>query len=350
MIRLDLRHEVAGIGIEDNFRGEFADLRSRRTNVDGYTLGAARPDLVTRYQDGFRYFEGANTLRLERAISDWCYVSGGYLYSNLDGEASFSSESYLPGDPTLGPFAGDYADELVLRREANVLNLNTQLGPWQKLTLSAGVQADWTHQEGFGNANLGGFVSPLDANLNRQATSEQLNLRFTGFPFAVLHAVARLQQEKLDQFEQQTLTDGFDDARDFLRDTDARSDLWEARAGFTVSPWTFLALDAGYRHTARDTDFDHSRDFDGSPQPGNGYPAFILARDVGTDEVQARVVWRTTAWLKTTFKYQHIDTRLDTLTAPWITRRTGSWRDSANAFREGPLFRRASESVLPNIA
>jgi len=100
-----------------------------------------------------------------------------------------------------------------------VLNFNAQLGPWQALTLAAAVQGDWTRQEGFGNANLGGFATPLDANLNRQSTSEQLTLRFTGVPYVVLHAEGRLQQENLDQFEQQTLADGFDDARDFLRDT-----------------------------------------------------------------------------------------------------------------------------------
>ena len=324
VIRLDVRHDIAGIGIEDNFQGEFADLRSQRANVDSFTLGAAQPDSVTRYRDGFRYFEGANTLRLEKPVNDWLFLSGGYLYSNLDGDASFSSESYIPSDPSLGPFAGDAADELVLRRESNVLNLNAQLGPWQALTLAAAVQSDWTRQEGFGNANLGGFVTPLDANLNRQSTGEQLTLRFTGVPYVVLHAEGRLQQENLDQFERQTVTDGFDDARDFLRDTEARSDWWEARTGFAVSPWTILTLDASYRLNSRDSRYDHTRDVDGSSEPGNGYPAFIRARDLTTEEIQARLVWRTAAWLKTTLKYQHVDSTLNTDTEDALDAFTGT--------------------------
>ena len=323
VIRLDLEHDIAGLRIEDNFRAEFVDLRSRRANVDSFTLGSTQPDFVTRYREGFQYFEGANTLRLEKPVNDWLFLSGGYLYSNLDGEASFSSESFIPSDPSFGPFAGDNADELVLRREANVFNLNAQLGPWQDLTLAASAQGDWIRQEGFGNANIGGFASPLDANLNRQATSQLLTLRFTGVPYAVIHAEARLQQEYIDQFEQQTVMDGFDSARDFLRDTEARSNLWEARTGFALSPWKFLTLDAGYRLTSRDTRYDHGRDSDASPNPGYGYPAFIRARDVVTEEVQARLVWRTASWLKSTFKYQRIDTSLDTETVDAIDPFTG---------------------------
>jgi hypothetical protein len=314
VIRLDVRYDLAGFLIEDNFRGEFADLRSDRANVDSSTLGAAQPDFVTRYQEGFRYFEGANTLRIEKQARDWLFLSGGYLYSNLDGEASFNSESFVPADPSVGPFVGAAADEIVLRRESNVVNVNAQLGPWEDITFAAGAQADWIRQEGFGTATIAGFPSPLDANLNRQAISEHLTLRFTGLPYTVLHAEARLQQENVDQFEQQTINDPVGNASDFLRDTEARSDLWEARTGFTISPWTFLSLDGSYRRASRDTSYDHARDLDASGLPGNGYPAFILGRDVVSDDWQARLVWRATRWLKTTFKYQHVNTRIDNRT------------------------------------
>lgn len=314
VIRLDFEHEVAGVRLEDEFRAEFADLRSERTNVDSYVLGDAEPAFATRYRDGFRYFEGANTLRLEKAVNDWLFLSGGYLYSNLEGEASFSSESYVPSDPALGPFAGDSADEIVLRRESNVLNVNAQLGPWQALTLAAGAQGDWTKQDGLGQATIGGFPAPLDANLNRQATSEYMSLRFTGVPYVVLHAEGRLQQESLDQYERQTVNDGVSTGDDFLRDTEARSDLWEVRTGFAVSPWAFLTLDASYRLSRRDTSYDHVRESDGSAISGNGYPGFIVGRDVTSEEIQTRLVWRPAGWLKTTLKYQHIESRIDSVT------------------------------------
>jgi mono/diheme cytochrome c family protein len=314
VIRFDFQHTFWGVEMQDRFRGEFTDLRSSHANVDNFTLGGALPDSVTRYREGFQYFEGANTLRLEKPVKNWLLLSAGYLYSNLDGDASFSSETFIPADPSLGPFVGDVAQEIILRRAAHVFNANSQFGPWQALTLSAGVQADWSRQEGFGHASLSGLPSQLDANLDRFALAEHFGLRFTRIPFTVLHAEARLQQEDYGQFEQQTISDDFDEARDFLRDTDASADLWDVRAGVTVSPWTKLAFDAGYRHRLNDTDYTHTRDSDLSGFPGNGYPAFIRTRDIGTDEIDARLVWRTARWLKTSLKYQHVSTRLDTRT------------------------------------
>jgi hypothetical protein len=313
-IRFDFEHVVAGFAIEDQFRGEFVRWRSDRTNADSYTLGNARPDFATTIREEFNYFQGANTLRIEKPVTDWLLVNGGFLYSNLDGDAAFNSESFIPGDPSLGPFAGPLANDLVLRREAYVFNANSQVLPWDDFSLAAGVQADWSRQEGFGNATISGLPSPLDTNLDRFAVGEHVTLKYTGLPWTVLHADAQLRQESLGQYEEQTLDSGFPDARDFLRDTDAESDLWDVRAGFTVSPWSRVSFEGGYRHRQQDTRYDHRLDTDASDVPGNGYPAFILGRDVATDDVSARVVWQAARWLKTSFKYQWLATRIDSET------------------------------------
>jgi hypothetical protein len=292
-------------------------------NADAVTLGNAVPDFATRYRERFQSFEGANTLRFEKPVKDWLFLSAGYLYSNLDGDAGFSSESFIPADPAQGPFVGDVADEIVLRREAHVFNANAQATPWQALAVSAGVQTDWTRQEGFGHAALAGMPSTLDANLDRFALTEHAGLRFTRIPFTVLHAEARLQQEDYGQYEQAAVDDAFPDARDFLRDTDASSDLWDLRAGATVSPWARVSFDGGYRWRSGNTDYDVARDDDLSPTPGNGYPAFIQARDVTGDEVNARVVWHAARWLKTSLKYQFVDSTIDTQTAGALDPNTG---------------------------
>lgn len=315
IVRVDLEHTVGGVLIEDQFRGEFSSLRSDRTNVDSYTLGNALPDFTTRYREDFQSFEGANILRLEKPIKDWLLVSAGYLYSNLDGEAGFSSESFIPGDPAQGPFVGATADQIVLRREAHVVNGNGQFAPWKDLTLSAGVQGDWSRQQGFGNSTLYGALTDLDANLDRFALSEHAGLRFTRIPFTVLHADLRLQQEDYAQYEQQAVNDDFGDANDFLRDTDASADLSDLRVGATVSPWANLSFDAGYRQRDTATDYGVTRDEDLSPDSGNGYPAFILARDVTGEEINARVVWRTARWLKTSVKFQDLRSTIETQTA-----------------------------------
>lgn len=243
-IRFDYEHTVGGLTIADHFQGEFADLRSERLNVDSFTIGQALPDVTTHYDERFQYSEGANTLRLEKPVTDWLLTSGGFLYSNLDGDGSFSSATFIPSDPALGPFVGPATDDLVLRREAYGFNANSQAGPWENFTLATGVQADWSRQESFGNAVIDGLPSPLDSNLDRFALVEHATLKCTGLPWTVLHADARLQQEELGQYEGRTLDSGFPDARDYLRDTDARSDLWDVRTGFTVSPWTRLSFDA----------------------------------------------------------------------------------------------------------
>lgn len=324
VVTLNLRHTLAGVDLEDDFRGTFADLRGRRDNVDNFTLGEALPDSVTRHRERFQYFEGANALRLEKPVKDWLFLSGGYLYSNLDGEASFHNETFILADPALGPFVGAVALEIILRREAHVFNANARLDPWQTLTVSGGAQADWSRQEGFGNASLFGFPTRLDASLDRLAVTEHVGLRFTRIPCTVLHAEARLQQEEYGQYERRTVDDDFGDAGDFLRDTDARARLWDVRAGATVSPWPRLAFDAGYRHRLNETEFLPGRDEDLSDRPGNGYPAFLRARDLGTDEVHARVVWRAAAWLKASLKYQYVDTRYDTETAAVVEPSSGA--------------------------
>lgn len=316
-LRFNVRHTVWGLEVEDDFRGTWTDRRTRRDQVDSFTLGQALPDSVTRLRESFRSFTGANLLRLEKPVRDWLLLSGGYLYSNLDGRGEFSSESFVPTDPSLGPFVGEVAREIILRREAHVFNANGQVGPWQALTLSAGVQADWTRQEGFGQASLGGFPSRLEANLDRFALTEHCGLRWTRIPYTVLHAEARLQQEEYGQFERQAVGEDFG-ALDFLRDTDARADLWDVRAGATVSPWTRLAFDTGYRYRANKTDFLTGRDLDASPEPGNGYPDFIRAREIATDEVHARVVWRAATWIKAGLKYQYLATRYDSQTDPLL--------------------------------
>lgn len=324
VVTFRLRHTLAGVDLEDDFRGTFADLRWGRDLVDSYTLGRALPDSVTRHREQFQYFEGANALRLETPVKDWLFLSGGYLYSNLDGEAGFRNETFLPADPAQGPFAGVLAPEIVLRREAHVFNANARVGPWQALTVSGGVQADWSRQEGFGRASLYGFPTRLDANLDRQAVTEHVGVRFTRLPFTVLQAEARLQQEEYGQYERQAIDDGLGDPGDFLRDTEARARLWEVRAGATLSPWARLGFDAGYHYRLSETDFLPGRDEDLSEQPGNGYPAFIRARDLATDEVNTRLVWRAARWLKTHLKYQYVVTRYNSETAALVEPSSGA--------------------------
>lgn len=316
LLKFDLSHTIAGVGIEDSFRGEFYDLATSRPNVESFGLGNAAPDFLTRYDEHYRHFQGANTLRLETQLRDWLLLSGGYLYSRLSGEASFNAQSFFPSDPTLGPFEGDAADELILRRESHVFNANAQLGPWRGLVVAAGVQSEWTRQEGFGDALVFGLPARLGANLDRATVEESFGVRYTAIPYTVLYAEGRFVQESIGQFEEQAPGDPPGAPPDFLRDTDATGDLKEARAGLTLSPWTWLSWQASYRHRVRADDFDHRRDLDEGVfgVPGDGYSAFILARDVTSDQVETKLVLRPASWLKTSLSYRIVATDFDTVT------------------------------------
>ncbi len=49
------------------------------------------------------YFQGANTVHLEKQFTDWLFASGGYLYSSFNGDASVNVTTMNPGalDPAL---------------------------------------------------------------------------------------------------------------------------------------------------------------------------------------------------------------------------------------------------------
>jgi mono/diheme cytochrome c family protein len=320
LIKFDLSHDVRGFLLEDNFRGEFYQIETRRPNVESYALGQSAPDLLTRYDESHRHFQGANTLRVEKQLRDWLFLSGGYLYSKFDGDAAFRMETFFPTDPTLPPILGDYSNEIIIRRDSHVFNANTQLGPWEGLTFAGGVQSEWTRQEGIGDTVILGSPARLGANLDRATVDETFGLRYTKLPHTVLYVDTRFQQEGIGHFERQSIDDGSDDSRDFLRDTDATSDLKELKAGVTVSPWTWLSWQASCKHRIKRNDFDHDRDTDATDPtfgvPGDGYSAFLLSRDLETDAVETRLVVRPLGWLKTTLKYQLVATDFETVTDP----------------------------------
>jgi len=59
----------------------------QRTFTD--TVSAPMPTLgpYSQVNEGYRHFVGANALRLEKQVVDWLFLSGGYLYRKLDGDA-----------------------------------------------------------------------------------------------------------------------------------------------------------------------------------------------------------------------------------------------------------------------
>jgi hypothetical protein len=301
VIKFDLDADIKGFTLEDQFRGEFYKLNTHYTNV------AARSSISQDVNDSTTYFQGANSIRVERKFKDWLFGSGGYFYSKLNGDDNFTDATmsnnrlYLASMPNLS-----------FERESHLFNLNALVGPLEGFTFSTGVQSEWTREEGFGVGELNGIaytkppgsnlaISPatLNSDYDQNTISETAGLRFTKIPFTALFADARLQQETIGQSDSDIQSTG-----SYLDNTDFSSHLADFRFGFNTSPWQWVSLSAHYRHSDNDSDYKTN----GVPQPVGGYPSFITWRDIQSDEVETKLVLRPCTWLKTSFSFQNLTT------------------------------------------
>jgi mono/diheme cytochrome c family protein len=322
ILKLDVSHTVGGVLIEESFRGEFYDLGTSRQNVTAFRPSPGTNDFQ-RIRDGQSYFHGANILRAQKQFNDWWFGSAGYLYSRLDADAA------LRQDSTLGLTTVQSRNHrVVMDRTSHVVNLNSLLGPWHGLSLATGVQTDWTRQRSIGGADEEYFVPggsqlvvrDFRTDLDRASVEESLRLRYTSLPFSVVYAEGRLQQESIGHYERSidTMGSGF---QDFLRDTDASSDVRDWRVGFSTSPWTRATVTAHLRQHQKFASYKHLQD------STEGYSAFIRSRDVCTDEAEARLTLRATGWLKTTlgYKYAKTDFWTETGPEPTVANTPGGW-------------------------
>ncbi|MCI0534184.1 MAG: hypothetical protein L0Z50_03045, partial [Verrucomicrobiales bacterium] len=317
ILKFDISHEIAGVALEDNFRAEFYDLQTTRISRTSLELGQAIPDSALREAEEADYFQAVNTLHASKQLRDWLFVSGGYLYSKLNADATFNLDLIQPSDPSGVLFTSDASNPITTQREAHVFNANARLGPWEDLTFTAGIQNEWTREDGFGRGLQVPDAHVYSSRRDKALLEEDVGLRYTRIPFTVVYADGRFQQEWIDHSEE----DLFNlHGTSILRDTDARSDLYQLRTGFTISPWQPVMFESNYKVRSRKSTYDHLTDQD-PPVPlgsflGNGYPAFILERDVDQHEVEAKLAVRPARWLKTTLKYQWRGTAYETVTAP----------------------------------
>jgi hypothetical protein len=307
VLRLDLSYDLEGYALEDNLRAEFENLSSQRTDALFVPAGQTTPALSARVSEGRDDVEVANAFRVTKQIATWWQLSGGYRFASLDGDASVRVQTL---DGAGQPAAGDawYSQDILLNQTSHTLNLNSQWLPLKQLTLGLGLQGDWTHQETFGDLQLDELLDPNDptgglqsvpalahAYLDRVGAEQDALARYAGLPLTTLFAEVRLNQ---GQWNQSRDLSGGDHA--FLLATEAISRAQAYRAGFTVSPWPRVSLHGYYARRERQVDYHPSAD-EHPLGSGNsaGYPGFINARDLTTDEAGVRLVLRPAASLQT---------------------------------------------------
>jgi hypothetical protein len=313
VIKFDLDDEVKGVTIEEQFRGEFYNLNTHYTNLD------ARQPVRENAQEGDSYFQGANTLRFEKKFNDWLFGSAGYLYSKLNSDASFTDAA---NNPSFGTTYVAIVPQVSLEKQSHVFNVNGLLGPFDGLTISTGVESEWTQQHGFGGDNVmlnpiytngsaptpgsGPLVlSALSSDYDETSVTESVGLRYGRVPYSILFADARLQQQSIGQsdYDLQPVTD-------FAERTAFSSQLTDLRAGFNTSPWRSVSLSAHYRRYEDDSQYQNEL----MTRSPSGYPGFIKERDLLTDEAEAKLTLRPSAWFKTTLTYQYLTSDYTTVT------------------------------------
>jgi mono/diheme cytochrome c family protein len=321
ILKFNLDTEIHGTRIEDNFRAEFYSLSTQRSNIfyDPIFQGISTDNAAEKYH----HFQGANTLRIERQFKDWLFASAGYLYSKLDGDTSFNVTSTDVSG--VGSPQHDWSSQQIsLERESHVGNLSALLGPWDGLTVSTGVQSEWTRQQSLGNAEMDdvfaipgvpAFTNALPgmmySDLGTTRVEESIKFRYSKIRYTSLFAEGRLRQEQTGQFEQEGAG-----LQPYVRNTDYRNWMNDVRAGFSTSPWTWASLTAHYRRYDDDSHYNHTLDESPAGFPGIGYSAFIRAREMLSDEVEARLALRPLGWLRGSLSYKWLQTDFHTDTDP----------------------------------
>lgn len=337
ILKLDVTMELGGWELEDNARVEFYDLATSRDNAitNSFVLTTGLlPNLIERAAESVSHVQGVNSFRAEKQLYEGWRFSSGYLFSRYDGESRLTQTTL---DHNFLPVGGEHfwsGDEMILRRDTHVWSLANLFQPLDDLSATVAAQAEWTRQDGAGDVSLD-HGNPLDppnfklepaqvnSDMDRLRWSEQAGLRFTGLPWTVAFAEARLDQESVSQFEE--LTGQWHDS--FQRDTDATMRRTDARAGFTTSPWSWLSLGGNYRDRRSDSDYDHTVGY--KIDPGGGYSAFIRGREIDSREWEARLVLRPVRWLKTTVTYDRVDSDYSTSTDPLPGQPPGGWLTAA---------------------
>jgi len=324
IIRFDFQADIKDVTVEDQFQGEIYSLETVRTNrYAAFSAGAsARPPIGFSSEDvaeGTHYFEGANTFHLERKFTDWLMASAGYLYSKLNADSSFSLDTHsLPGFRAVAEEMWN-VPKITLERESHVVNVNTLLGAFKGLTISTGVQGEVTREDGFGAGllNQGPPFTPNPASLysdyNLSSIEGSTGLRYSAIPFTALFADAHVEEQRIGQTDQ--LSDAVNvDKGDLTQNTQFKSQWTDFRAGFNTSPWQSVSLTADY-HRNDDQSWYNSDPLLQPPGFHDAYPTFIQARNVLTEEVEARLTLRVTARFKTAFSYQYRTTGYSETTA-----------------------------------
>jgi Planctomycete cytochrome C len=319
IVKFDVTKDFDDWHLENNARVEFYSENNQGQEAGAWLGGAP----VT--QDNYHHVQGMNTLTLEKQIRDWWFLSGGFYYSKLEGDDYFTQTN----SPYFNVGSGSAAwnsGRITLRRQSEIFSVASLFQPLNYLTFSVGSQNGWTRDEGFGG-DIPDFeyanINSASGSYDQFQAAQDADLRFTKAPFTVLFASARGEEGSISEFAKEG-------AAQLINQTEATSDGYNLQAGFDTSPWTWFDWNAQYERQFSHTDYNHLQDVFVSPfgdpllfTPSNGYPAFILSRQIEGNGFATKLTLRPTDWLSTSLTYRISVTDYSSKTDPAVEPLTG---------------------------
>ncbi len=259
----------------------------------------------------------------ETRISETLRFTSGGAFTTMDTDIS-GSRIYGPGyDPIFDP--------LFSRRQARdegffglhggstfkqyLMNLNLMWTPFDGFTVVPGVRVEKQDIDSFSDfeetavgtgAALPTNVEEISAESERGIldVAESIELRYSGFTNWLFYARGNWMQGQGDLREVETLVET--NRVDLLRDTDFERGVQKYTFGANWYPLRNLNMGLQYYHKIRNEDYDHTVDTT-TNRTGNRYPAFLIAQDFTTDDVNFRVTYR--PWRNVTlvsrYDFQH---------------------------------------------
>jgi hypothetical protein len=269
----------------------------------------------------------------ETRLNERLRFTTGAAYTTMDTDISGSRIYGSQYDPIYDPLFArrQQRDEgfLNLHGGSNfkqyLANLNLMWTPFDHLTIVPGLRIEKQDIDSESEfiETIVGAPPALPSNQEDLAAqsekgildvAESIELRYTGVTNWLFYVRGNWMQGQGDLREVETLVET--NRVDLLRDTDFERGVQKYTFGANWYPLRNLNMGVQYYHKIRNEDYDHMDDST-TNRTGNRYPAFLIAQDFTTDDVNFRVTYR--PWRNVTlisrydFQYSTIDLQGDGL-------------------------------------
>lgn len=347
IVKASVDYDIQNVHVGNEFRYELFEYNNMREDDTALTLPNTLPGKSVEVHESYKHDAFFDTFHMDSHVNERMYWSAGYFFSTLAGRPGFAMDTII--DATNGGTSSGTDKFWMLRsasldQESHVLNLNLMYGPWAKTYAYAGFQAEKTETDGAADAILTETSAPSEAAListrnDKDWFEERVGVRYVGIPFTTVYAEGKWQQGNIALFEEEFITGTSDPAilsELQQRYTDTDVERKDYRIGFNTAPIRRVTLSGYYRHQNRNNHYNNLIDQiivdDGvtlEAEPQDGYSAFIDRQELDTDEFGAKVTVRPTSKLSVSFKYQLVNTDIETeFDDPAANAQSGDYKSS----------------------